>query len=80
MKKNPKQLAAIAGIGLLVTLYLFTFVTAFLQIENWDRLFMASLVATVGIPILIWIYIWIYQKITDQRAQADDNDNSQPDD
>ena len=69
MKKNKKQIAAMAGILLLAALYLFTFVTAFLNIEHWDRLFMASIVATVGVPILIWIYIWLYGKITESRTK-----------
>ena len=70
MKKNKKQLAAISGILFLVALYLFTFVSALLKIEYWDRLFMACIAATVFVPILLWIYIWLYGKITDKHTMA----------
>jgi len=71
MKKNHKRLAATAAILFLVTLYIFTFITAFLKIENWNRLFLASAAATVFVPILVWIFIWLYGKYTDRHTMAD---------
>ncbi|MBO5093934.1 MAG: hypothetical protein J6C33_06210 [Lachnospiraceae bacterium] len=62
MKKNKKASAAILGVIILILLYLTTLVTAFLNIPNWDKLFQASLVATIGVPILLWIYVLIYKK------------------
>lgn len=70
MKKHVKQLIAIGGVLLLIALYLFTFVAAFLKIENWDRLFLASAVATIGVPLLIWIFVWLYNKVSDQRSST----------
>ena len=64
MKRKSKQIAAIIAIVLLAALYLFTLVAALLDFEGWDRLFQASLVATIGLPILLWIYIWLYGKVT----------------
>jgi len=61
MKKNKKSIVAIMGIILLALLYLVTLVTAFLDIPNWDRLFQASLIATIGLPILLWIYLLLYK-------------------
>ena len=61
MKKNKKSIVAVMGIILLALLYLVTLVTAFLDIPNWDRLFQASLIATIGLPILLWIYLLLYK-------------------
>ena len=69
-KKNPKQIAALAGVILLAALYLFTLVSAFLNIPHWQNLFAACLVATIGVPILLWIYIWLYGKIKDRHTMA----------
>lgn len=69
MKKNKKSVVAMFGVIALVFLYLATLITAFLDIPNWDRLFQASLVATIGIPILLWIYVLAYKKLSDKEEK-----------
>lgn len=69
-KRTPKQLAAIICIILLVAMYLFTFVSAFLSFPGWDRLFAGCLLMTVALPILLWIYIWLYGKYTQKHTMA----------
>lgn len=69
MKKNKKSVVAMFGVIALVLLYLATLITAFLDIPNWDRLFQASLVATIGIPILLWIYVLAYKKLSDKEEK-----------
>ncbi len=71
MKKKPKQIAAIICIVLLVLLYVATLVISLLDFPGSDRLFAACLVATVGLPILLWIYIWAYGKFTNKTTMAD---------
>ncbi len=66
MKKNKKSIAALIGIGILAALYLLTLITAFLDIPNWDRLFQACMVATIGIPILLWLYLLLYKKLKER--------------
>ena len=61
MNKNKKSFFALVGIAMLILLYITTLVTAFLNIPYWDRLFQASLAATVAIPILLWIYLMLYR-------------------
>ncbi|MCI9664066.1 MAG: hypothetical protein HFI46_09350 [Lachnospiraceae bacterium] len=68
MKKTPKQIAAILCIVLLVLLYVATLVVALLDFPGSDRLFAACLMATVGLPILLWIYIWLYGKYRERRS------------
>ena len=70
-KKTPKQIAALVCVGLLLLLYLATLVVACLNFPGADQ---ACLVATVGLPILLWIYIWLFGKIKERR-QGQDNSN-----
>ena len=71
MKKKSKQILAIAAIILLVGLYIATFVFAVIDIPGADKLFRASLFATVTVPLLIWIYIWLFGLITKKKTIAD---------
>lgn len=71
MKKTPKQIAAIICVILLVLLYLATLVVAILDFPGSDRMFAACLTATVGLPILLWIYIWTYGRFTGRHTIAD---------
>ncbi len=72
MKLKPKQIAAIICIALLVLLYVATLVISLLDFPGSDRLFAACLVATIGLPILLWIYIWLYGKFTGKKSLASD--------
>lgn len=71
MKKTPKQIAAIICIILLVLLYAATLVVSLLDFPGSDKLFVACLLATVGLPILLWIYIGAYGKLTHKKTMAD---------
>lgn len=67
-KKSAKQIAAIVCIVLLAAMYVATFIVACLDFPGWERLFQSCIVATIGLPILLWIYIgmygWLKQKHT----------------
>ena len=71
MKKTPKQIAAIICIILLAFLYVATLVVAILDFPGSDKLFASCLVATIGIPILLWIYLALYGKLTNKKTIAD---------
>lgn len=71
MKKSPKQIAAILCIILLVLLYIATLIVALLDFPGSDRLFAACLMATIGLPILLWIFIWVYGKYTNRQTISD---------
>lgn len=62
-KRTPKQIGALICAILLVAMYLFTLIAALLDFPGADRLFAACLLMTIGFPILLWIFIWIYGKI-----------------
>ena len=54
--KKGKQILAILGILVLVGMYLATLLFAILGKENTMNLLMASVYATIVIPVLIWVY------------------------
>lgn len=71
MKNKPKQIAAIICIVLLVLLYVATLIVSVLDFPGSDRLFGACIIATIGLPILLWIFIWVYGKYTQIKTIAD---------
>ena len=66
-KISPKQIAAMICVVLLVGMYVATLIVALLDFSGWDRLFQACLVATIGLPILLWIYIWLYKQVKEKK-------------
>lgn len=66
-KRTPRQIAALLCVILLVCMYLVTLVVACLNVPNWDRLFAACIIASVGLPILLWIYIRLYGRLKEKR-------------
>ena len=56
-----KRIIAWIGIGLVVLMYLITAISAVLAKPETNQLFMASLVMTIFIPIVIWIFLKMYE-------------------
>ena len=69
-KRTPKQIAALLCVILLICLYLFTFIVACLDSPYTDKLFPICLMATIGLPLLLWIYIWLYGIIAEKHTIA----------
>ncbi len=70
-KIPPKQIVAIIGILLLVLMYLVTLIVAIFDTSVSGSLFKMCLFATIAIPFLIWIYIWLYGRLTNRHTIAD---------
>lgn len=70
-KTTSKQIVAMIGVVLLVAMYLITLIVAIFDQDASGRLFQACLVATIAIPLLIWLYIWMYGKLTGKHTMAD---------
>lgn len=70
-KITSKQIFAIAGIVILVLLYLVTLLAAFCDNSSSGTLFALCLFATIAIPVLIWIYTWMYGKLSNKSTFAD---------
>ena len=70
-KKSPKQIAALVCVALLILLYVATLIISLLDFPGKSHLFSACLVATIGLPILLWIFIALYGKLTSKSTIAD---------
>lgn len=75
--KKVKQILAIIGIVFLVLLYLSTLICAIIDRTETMRLFQASVMATVIIPVLLWAYSFIYKLIKkNAKEQMDEMQNN----
>lgn len=63
MKKSLKQILAILAIILLAALYLTTLIVSFLDFPGKMHFFTACIVATLALPIIIWLLIWSAGKL-----------------
>lgn len=70
MKKKTKQVLAILAIVILLGLYIATFIFALIDSPNSGRMFQACLFATIGVPLLLWIYMWGYGVLTKKDSMA----------
>ncbi len=70
-KRTSKQIVALGGVILLVALYIVTLLVAIFAPQTAGHLFQACLMATVFVPLLIWVYVWMYGKLTGKHTMAD---------
>lgn len=70
-KTTSKQIVAIIGVVLLAAMYVITLIAAIFDNPNSMLLFRACLIGTFTIPLLIWVYIWMYGKLTQKHTMAD---------
>lgn len=78
-KSASKRIVALCGVALLVLLYLATLLTAILDTTASAGLFRTSLFATLAVPLLVWIYTWMYGKLTGRHTIADPEVTDAPD-
>ncbi|MFA6664050.1 MAG: hypothetical protein WCS21_07035 [Lachnospiraceae bacterium] len=72
-KKYPwtaKRIAAWICIIVLVAMYVVTLVAAIMSKPGADTLFKASLALTIFLPIVCWVFIWLYGFFTDKKTIA----------
>lgn len=56
-----KRIAAWIGIGIIAVMYLLTIVAAVLARPETMGLFMASIVLTIMVPIILWSFLRMYE-------------------
>ena len=74
--KKVKQILAMIGVIVLVGLYVATIVCAVSASENFMNMLVASIYASVVIPVLIWAYSFIYKLIKKNSEDKKDEDSS----
>ena len=70
MHTKSQRIAALCGVILLAALYIVTLIAAIFNFDGTGALFRTCLIATVAVPILIWVYIWIYGMISKKHTSA----------
>lgn len=61
MYRKIKRILALLAVVLIALLYLVTFVLSFFRSEQAGELMMIALVGTVVIPVLLYIYLWLFR-------------------
>ena len=69
--RNSRQIVAMAGVVLLVLLYVATLVTAIADSSQSAKWFRICLFATFALPLVIWIYSWMHGRLTGKSAIGD---------
>lgn len=69
-KSTPRQIAALVCVFLLVGMYIGAFVVACLDLGDSGRLFAGCLVATIGMPILLWLLLWSFDLMKKRQADS----------
>lgn len=59
MYHKIKRILALLAVAVIILLYLTTLILAFSKSEQAGELLMVSIVATVVIPVLLYIYLWL---------------------
>ena len=71
--KKIKRILALLGVAVLIGLYLSTLFCALSASENFMNMLMASVYATVIIPVLLWAYSFIYRLV--KKGDDDESQN-----
>lgn len=71
MKKTGKRVFAWIGIVLLVLMYIVLLVSALLKVPYWDKLFSVTLIVTILLPIVLWVNIYLYDRIIGKNKKDD---------
>ena len=77
--KKVKQVLAIIGVIVLVGLYISTLVCALSSSPNFMNMFMASVMATVIVPVLLWAYSFIYKLLKNHYGPDSENTSTDSD-
>lgn len=71
MKKTPKQIAAIIALIAIVALIIAYFVSALTATPESGNHFFAFFFAIIAIPILLWLFLFCYGRLTQKHTIAE---------
>ncbi len=78
-KVTSRQIVAMAGVILLVLMYVATLILAVTDNSASGKFFALSLCATLVVPIILFLYSWMYGRITGKKAIGDPEPPAQTD-
>lgn len=61
MFQKTKRILALLAVAVIVLLYLTTLILALTGNDQSGDLLMVSIIATVIIPVLLYIYLWLFR-------------------
>ena len=64
-----KRVLALIGVGILILMYLLLLIFAIIDFAGWQRYFFACLGATIIIPAILWINMYLYDRMMDRRKE-----------
>lgn len=70
MKNKMKRFGALVGVILLAGSIIATLVMAIFGFTFESTIFMGLVVADICLPILLWVYIWLFGKLTGKHTMA----------
>ena len=73
-KKTPKQIGALICVFLLVGMYIGAFIVSCLDLGDPGRLFAGCLVATIGVPILLWLFLWCLERMKKSPSESSESE------
>lgn len=76
--RKLKQIAALVCVLLLVGMYVGAFIVACLDLGDSGQLFAGCLVATIGMPILLWLLIWSFELLKKRSQDSEPNPSPPP--
>lgn len=74
-----KRILALIGAGLLVLLYILTFIFALMKSPSAAGLFWASAAATIIVPVLIYAYQLVYRILKKHGQELADKEKKKTD-
>ena len=72
MYQKLKRILALGAVIIILLLYAATFVLSLLPGNQAKDLHMVSIVATVVIPVLLYIYLWLFRLFKGDNKDQDD--------
>ena len=70
MKDKMKRIGALVGVILLAGSIIATLVLAILGYTFESSIFMGFVIVDICLPILLWVYIWLFGKLTGKHTMA----------
>lgn len=67
--KRSRRILALGGVVILAALYIVTLVFALMDTPWAGKCFVASAFATILIPLILWVYLWI-AKVLDRNDDS----------
>lgn len=73
MHQKLNRILALSAVLIIAVLYLITFILAFTGQDGSRKMLTAAFAATVILPVLLYIYMWLYRTFGKQDNQKDDD-------